>query len=59
MFSRSQSINAETRVNSWGCDGERAVNGAEIAERIQAMMGNESLRGQAMFIREEEARKKF
>jgi hypothetical protein len=35
------------------------VNGAEIAERIHAMMGNESLRGQAMFIREEEARKKF
>lgn len=38
---------------------ERVVNGAEIAERIQAMMGNESLRGQAMFIREQEARKKF
>jgi hypothetical protein len=35
------------------------VNGAEIAERIHAMMGNESLRVQAMFIREEEDRKKF
>ncbi|CAK7322988.1 unnamed protein product [Dovyalis caffra] len=40
-------------VNSWGWGGEIVVTGAEIAGRVQEIMRNESLRGQAMFIREE------
>lgn len=40
-------------VQSWGWGGETVVNGAEIAEKVKEMMGNESLRVQANCIKEE------
>ena len=56
-----QKINADiveriglgTWEKSWGWGGEMVVNGADIAEKIKEMMGNELLRDQAMRIRDE------
>lgn len=46
-------IGLGTWVKSWGWSGEMLVKGAEIAERIRESMGNESLRIQALGIKED------
>ncbi|KAH8483615.1 hypothetical protein H0E87_028136 [Populus deltoides] len=44
---------SEELEESWGWSGEMLVKGAEIAERIRESMGNESLRIQALGIKED------
>ncbi|KAJ6402512.1 hypothetical protein OIU84_014585 [Salix udensis] len=46
-------IGLGTWVKSWGWGQETVVNRAEIAEKIREIMGNESLRIQALGIKEE------
>ncbi|KAJ6738625.1 GLYCOSYLTRANSFERASE [Salix koriyanagi] len=46
-------IGLGTWVKSWGWGQETVVNRAEIAEKIREIMGNESLRIQALSIKEE------
>ncbi|KAJ6766563.1 GLYCOSYLTRANSFERASE [Salix purpurea] len=48
-----QRIGLGTWVKSWGWGQETVVNRAEIAEKIREIMGNESLRIQALGIKEE------
>ncbi|KAG5247388.1 UDP-glycosyltransferase [Salix suchowensis] len=48
-----QRIGLGTWVKSWGWGQETVVNRAEIAEKIREIMGNESLRIQALSIKEE------
>lgn len=48
-----EKIGLGTWEKSWGWGEEMVVNGTDIAENIKKMMGNESLRIQAMQIREQ------
>lgn len=40
-------------VKSWGWGGEEIVKGEHIAKKVREMMGNETLRKQAICIREQ------